>query len=533
MGPWRTVTVPITMMMPAWRGVKRGRRAPKRSMSYGDMESDMNSMAQHAVANGYGKIEYLRAQPIALSRRVSTTVSPRSDALGEVTTRGPGGGSGFGMNNSRLSPAPHSVKSPFAFGRRPGLPGARHGCLHALDPSARARHLPRDDARRGARPPARGRGGGRPGPPAPASRARPPSVQRPLRRRSRGARHLRCLGSHRLQGGARCQLRPPRVAARLEAPPHLRPHQRRHLSLLRPRPSPGTRRARTAPGRAREAGRHDPPHAFRRLARRGARGVDDVGRPPVDALMAESPWDPAQYARFADERRRPFEDLLALVRPRPGMRVVDLGCGMGELTRVVHERLGAGETVGIDSSPTMLARAVAVAGLRFERGAIEHFAAERAYDLVFSNSALHWVADHSALLARLCAALTDGGQLAFQVPANFDHPSHTTAFAVAREEPFRTALGEVEHTAGVLVPEAYAALLARLGFREQHVRLQVYDHWLPGRDEVVEWTKGTLLTDYKRRLGPELYERFVARYRERLLPALDDTRPYFFAFKRI
>src|SRR5438093_1547907 len=249
--------------------------------------------------------------------------------------------------------------------------------------------------------------------------------------------------------------------------------------------------------------------------------------------MTRDAWDPAQYERFREERGRPFLDLLALVRPRPGMRVVDLGCGPGDLTRTLHEQLGARATLGIDSSPAMLAKTVASPGLRFEQGDIEHFTAERAYDLVFSNSALHWVPDHPALLARLTAALADGGQLAVQVPANFDHPSHTTAFAVAREEPFRTALGGVHHTAGVLAPEEYAAVLARVGFREQHVRLQVYDHWLAAREDVVEWTKGTLLTDYKRRLAPELYERFVARYRERLLPELEDTRPYFFAFKRI
>src|SRR5277367_3181620 len=66
----------MTISRSAWRGVKRGSNAPNRSMSYGDIESDMYSIAQHAVANGYGKIENLRAHPIALSRRVRTAVSP-------------------------------------------------------------------------------------------------------------------------------------------------------------------------------------------------------------------------------------------------------------------------------------------------------------------------------------------------------------------------------------------------------------------------------------------------------------------------
>src|SRR5262245_63383907 len=61
------------------------------------MESDMYSMAQHAVANGYGKIEYLRAHPIARSSRVTTTASPSSALSSEVARRGAdGGGSGFG-----------------------------------------------------------------------------------------------------------------------------------------------------------------------------------------------------------------------------------------------------------------------------------------------------------------------------------------------------------------------------------------------------------------------------------------------------
>ncbi len=252
--------------------------------------------------------------------------------------------------------------------------------------------------------------------------------------------------------------------------------------------------------------------------------------------MTRDAWDPAQYERFRDERARPFLDLLALVRPRPGMRVVDLGCGTGELSARLHHELAAGETLGIDRSEAMLARArpLAEGGLRFEAGDIAAFAARAAYDLVFSNAALHWVDDHPALFARLTAALRPGGQLAVQMPANFDHPSHVVAAQVAGEEPFRDALGaHARPGRAVLPPEEYALLLERLGYAEQHVRLQVYGHRLAARDEVVEWVKGTLLTDYQRRLPAELYARFVARYRERLLPALEDTRPYFFTFKRV
>ncbi|HEV7731772.1 MAG TPA: methyltransferase domain-containing protein [Candidatus Binatia bacterium] len=250
--------------------------------------------------------------------------------------------------------------------------------------------------------------------------------------------------------------------------------------------------------------------------------------------MAADPWSPAQYDRFRTERQQPFADLVGLITPRAEMRVVDLGCGTGELTARLHHELGARETLGFDSSTEMLARQpTAIAGLRFAAGDIAAFADTAAWDLVFSNAAVQWVPDHPALLRRLRDALRPGGQLAIQMPANFGHPSHTAAREVGAEPPFREALGGWHRHVPVREPEDYAVVLARLGARAQHVRLQVYGHELASRDEVVEWTKGTLLTDYQRRLDPATYEAFLIRYRARLLPQLSDARPYFYPFRRI
>ena len=251
--------------------------------------------------------------------------------------------------------------------------------------------------------------------------------------------------------------------------------------------------------------------------------------------MAGSPWNPAQYERFRDERSQPFFDLLKLVEPCPGGRVIDLGCGTGELTRALHAATEAAETLGIDNSETMLAKstALAVDGLRFRAGDIANIDDNGQFDMVFSNAALQWVADHETLFSKLAAMVKPGGQLAIQVPANHDHISHLAAHAVAREEPFRTALNGYAREVPVREPEWYAEEFDRLGFVEQSVRLQVYVHHLGSRDDVVEWVKGTLLTDYQKRMPAALYERFLARYREALLPQLSEDRPYFYPFKRI
>ncbi len=90
-------------------------------------------------------------------------------------------------------------------------------------------------------------------------------------------------------------------------------------------------------------------------------------------------WAPEQYERFRTERKQPFLDLVALIERRPRMRVVDLGCGTGDLTRELHETLGAEETVGIDDSDTMLLKSGHFEGemLRFERGSIEAFVTDK------------------------------------------------------------------------------------------------------------------------------------------------------------
>ncbi len=251
--------------------------------------------------------------------------------------------------------------------------------------------------------------------------------------------------------------------------------------------------------------------------------------------MTSSRWDPAQYDLFQAERRQPFFDLLALVRPQPGLHAVDLGCGTGELTAILHRDLAAASTLGIDRSPTMLSRTASqqLSGLEFRQVTVESFAAAQPLDLVFSNAALQWTADHTALFPRLFEWLKPGGQLAVQMPANHDHPSHLWAHALAQQEPFRTWLDGYVRSSPVLPVEDYASLLDQHGCREQHVRLQVYAHHLQSRDEVVEWVKGTLLVDYQERLTATQFDLYLQRYRDGLLPQLANTSPYFYPFKRI
>src|SRR6185436_20422852 len=160
---------------------------------------------------------------------------------------------------------------------------------------------------------------------------------------------------------------------------------------------------------------------------RGAYEQRHADRPdssPSSRLRNDKMWNPDQYLRFRDERKQPFLDLLALIERRPHMRVVDLGCGTGELTHELHQTLSAEETIGVDNSESMLKKSKPGNGVRFDLSDIESYAPKEKVDLIFSNAALHWVRDHHALLKRLASFLKPDGQLAIQMPANDDHPSH-------------------------------------------------------------------------------------------------------------
>jgi trans-aconitate 2-methyltransferase len=246
-------------------------------------------------------------------------------------------------------------------------------------------------------------------------------------------------------------------------------------------------------------------------------------------------WNPAQYEKFRDERMQPFFDLVALIQPAPNMRVIDLGCGTGELTAMLAERLPGASVEGVDSSPAMLDQAVRRASerVRFAQrdiAAIDDFSA---YDLVFSNAALQWVPDNEGLMHRLFSSLRPGGQVAIQVPKNEAHPSHSQAEQVARDLPYRELLHGYVRRTEALELERYATLLYEHSFEQQVCIEKIYGHGLASTDDVVEWVKGTSLAAYLTRLEEPHRSQFEAEYRRRLSAAIGARSPYFYPFRRL
>jgi len=236
-------------------------------------------------------------------------------------------------------------------------------------------------------------------------------------------------------------------------------------------------------------------------------------------------WDPATYLQFADQRGRPFVDLLNRVGATAPARVVDLGCGPGQLTATLAERWPAADVEGVDSSPEMVARARAEqgGGVRFTVGDLRDWQPPTPVDVLVSNATLQWVPGHRDLLPRLVTALAPGGWLAFQVPGNFEEQSHRLLHELAAEDRFAAATAGVEQPASA-EPADYLEDLTALGCRVE-VWETTYLHVLQGPDPVFRWISGTGARPVLQALDDGLRAEFERTYKARLATAYP-ARPY-------
>ncbi len=246
-------------------------------------------------------------------------------------------------------------------------------------------------------------------------------------------------------------------------------------------------------------------------------------------------WNPDQYLRFAAARLRPAVDLLAAVQLESPREIVDLGCGAGNVTRLLVQRWPAARITGVDDSAAMLAKAAqALPGARWIERSIAGWRADRSPDLIFSNAALHWLPDHARLLPSLLAQLAPGGVLAVQMPRNFDAPSHTAIADSVAAGVWRERLAPLLAPAPVADPAAYYDLLAPHA-ASLDIWQSEYLQVLEGADPVKEWTKGTWLRPFLDALDEPERSAFEADYAGRVrtaYPPRADGRTLF-AFRRI
>lgn len=261
----------------------------------------------------------------------------------------------------------------------------------------------------------------------------------------------------------------------------------------------------------------------------------------MSSQVASTVWDANLYLKFADARTRPAIDLMNRLDPvvaaRPGHAVYDLGCGAGNIARMLAERFPQSPVIGVDSSEQMLAKAreqTKDARVSFVKGDLAAFEPERPPAILYSNAAYQWLRGHIDMFPKLMEALPSGGQLAIQMPRNHDAPSHALMRTAADAGPWRDRLKGVGGIVRVEEPARYFDVLKPLAV-ELDVWETIYQQVLTGKDPVAQYTASTGLRPFLEALGDADYQPFYETY-ARLLAEAYPTRPdgiTLFPFRRL
>jgi trans-aconitate 2-methyltransferase len=230
-------------------------------------------------------------------------------------------------------------------------------------------------------------------------------------------------------------------------------------------------------------------------------------------------WDPGTYLRFADERGRPFGDLLYRVGAAAPRTVVDLGCGAGNLAPMLTGRWPEADVLGLDSSAEMIgaARSLDLDGVRFEVADLREWAPAAPVDVLVSNATLQWVPGHLELLPALVDKVADDGWFGFQVPGNHGEPSHVLLHELAADPRFAA------HTEGVARPHSHDPLVYADALRDLGLVVDAWEttylHLLGGEDPVFTWISGTGARPTVQSLPDDLRGVFVEEYKALLREA--------------
>lgn len=205
--------------------------------------------------------------------------------------------------------------------------------------------------------------------------------------------------------------------------------------------------------------------------------------------------------------------------------VYDLGCGTGELTHHLSQRWPGATVIGIDNSEEMIRRAHPSATVTFLRQSIEDWMPESAPDLIFSNAALHWVANHESLFPRLLNELSPGGVLGVQMPDNWAESTHVVIDEEISRRGWKTRLGDhiLQHPVAPI--EQYLTWLSGAG--EIDAWRTTYYQSMSGIDPVLRWVRGTVLVPVRSVLTDDEFQSLetvlAAKYRSAYPPGPGGT----------
>jgi trans-aconitate 2-methyltransferase len=247
-------------------------------------------------------------------------------------------------------------------------------------------------------------------------------------------------------------------------------------------------------------------------------------------------WNPQQYLKFRNERTQPSLDLVTRIRMDLPGTIIDIGCGPGNSTQVLHQRWPEAEITGVDNSPEMIEKARKdYPDQKWLLADASKLESDRTFDVVFSNAVLQWIPDHGRLIPRLFDIVHPKGSLAVQVPANNESPVHRALMTVSSRENWSRWTSGCAKLLTYGTAESYYDIISRLS-PELELWETIYHHILPSHAEIIEWYKATGMRPFLERLPDDesrkAFEGELLTECKQSYPVQQDGK-VIYAFKRI
>ncbi len=244
-------------------------------------------------------------------------------------------------------------------------------------------------------------------------------------------------------------------------------------------------------------------------------------------------WNPDLYLKFGDERTRPAIDLVSRIEADP-KTILDVGCGLGNCTRILLRRWPGSRIVGIDSSPEMIAKASEDnPDQDWILADASTFETEDRFDLIFSNAVIQWIPDHASLFERLFGLLSENGVIAVQVPRYGEMPLSHAIDAVSKMDPWKDRMKGCSDSFTYNDPGFYYDLLS------EKMRMDMwqteYYHIIPSHGSILDWIRSTGLRPYLDRIREEERPAFEGKVLKRIMNDYPERKDgsILFLFKRL
>ena len=226
-------------------------------------------------------------------------------------------------------------------------------------------------------------------------------------------------------------------------------------------------------------------------------------------------WNPEQYEKFIKDRTQPAIDLANRLEVKEAKRILDLGCGTGNSTKILKDRYPNARVIGADNSDEMLAKAKKthpdIEFIHLDVGGDLSEVKEK-FDIVFSNACIQWIPNHEILLPKLMSLLKHGGVLAVQIPIQNEHPVHIIINELVTTAKWKDKLSQRNYNN--LSTSEYYDVLSGIS-DDFEVWETIYCHRMPSYESIIEWYRGTGLRTYLEQLSATDAEDFVSNvYRE-------------------